>query len=209
VTENIGGRLIAEHEHILGRVTAVVPHQVIFYIDHDGETSLVHTRYCHNQQEARDFALTVLVNAYMLVDEPWRLWRTYWCELIPIQRVNGQWIPDPAARDHVDAAYLDSETGQISFDLDASMAAGGRIRRRAVADNDTGAAREKANGYHCGCLVSLPPRHADPQPLPHGMSEWDADTLLSGERLDPKRGRGDRIRESATSGRGADARGEP
>lgn len=177
MTDNTGRHLAAGHEHILCSVTTVVPHRVAFYVELDGETSLIHTRSCHNQPEARDFALTMLLNAYLLVDEPLPLRRLYWCELIPLRRDNGQWIPDPAADGHIDAAYLNSETGQISFELDASMCRQHSRQARAVVDSHIGAAPKKPNGRCHGFPINLPA-------LPEGMTEWDADTVLSGEPLD-------------------------
>lgn len=192
MTDNTGRHLAAGHVHILCSVTAVVPHRVAFYVELDGETSLIHTRSCHNQQEARDFALTMLLNTYLLVDEPLRLRRLYWCELIPLRRENGQWMPDPAADDHIDAAYLNSETGQISFELDASMCRQHSRQARAAADNHTVAAPKKPNGYHHGLPTSSAPGRTDLPVLPEGMTEWDADNVLSGDPLDPSapRGRG-------------------
>lgn len=196
MTDNTGRYVVAGHEHILCPVSAAIPHRVDFYVEHDGEISLIHTRHIHNQQEARDLALTMLLNAYLLVGEPLRLRRLYWCELTPVRRENGRWTPDPAAADYVDAAYLNSETGQINFELDASMCR--RRQVQAAVDNHTGTGSRNANAYRHGFSMSSRPWRPDPPALPKGMTEWDADTVVSGEPLGPGAPRG---------GDGADAGG--
>ena len=120
MADNTGNHLMSGYENTFHSILGV-PHQVTFYVDHDGETSQIHIQQCLNQQEAGNFALTTLLNAYMLIDDASRQRRLYWCELIPGRCVGGQWMPEPTAGGHVDAVFLDGESGQIVFHLDAGM----------------------------------------------------------------------------------------
>lgn len=101
-----------------------VPYRVSVYVDLGDECSRVHTEQCHDEREARNFAVNTLLNTYMQVIYPHRDGsgrRLFWCELIPGRWVDGQWEPDPGAGGEVDIAYIDGEYGAITFDLAASV----------------------------------------------------------------------------------------
>jgi hypothetical protein len=102
-------------------------YRVTFYRDRGAQrlAERVHTEHCHDQQQARDCAVSSLLDAYMLLiyprEEPLRDgWGRYWCELAPVRyHPNGHWEPDPAADGHTDAAYL-GDNGEITLTLAAS-----------------------------------------------------------------------------------------
>lgn len=100
------------------------PYQVSVYIDHLDEPFRVHTEDCRDERQARNFALNMLVAAYIELvcpcPEQFKQ-RMIWCALVPGRWVGGQWKPDPRAEKEVDLAWLDSDSGLITFDPAASI----------------------------------------------------------------------------------------
>lgn len=106
------------------RRASVVPYQVavhVTYVARDGASARLHTEVCESEQTARVFALGVLANAFMLIGEAQLSRRRFWCELSPVRWVDGAWEPVPAVEGTVDAAFLNSENGEITFDLAATL----------------------------------------------------------------------------------------
>ena len=106
------------------------PYQVNLYVDHcdlgreRSRVHCVHTQQCCDELQARNFAINMLLSIYLDLIYPHRDdsgQRLLWCELVPGRWVNGRWERDPRAGGAVDAAYLDSAHGSITFDLAASV----------------------------------------------------------------------------------------
>lgn len=84
----------------------------------------MHTEDCDDECQARNFALNMLVAAYIELVRPCPerfKQRMIWCALVPGRQVGGEWKPDPRAEKEVDLAWLDSDTGLITIDPAASI----------------------------------------------------------------------------------------